>query len=172
MFTNPKAASSLVKGKDSEGVDLIYIPEIDFDLDEFISKVKELISKKSSVVIAVSEGIKSKDKFVCELSDTSRVKDAFGHTQLSGCAWYLCHQINTQLGVKTRPIELSTLQRCASHTSSIVDVNTTFNLGSEAVVFASKGMSGIMPVITKKGIISYTKVENIANKERTKKIKI
>ena len=62
-------AAALAKTEECEGPDLIYLPEIAFDVDDFLAKVKELLQKKSSIVIAVSEGIKLADgRYVCELS--------------------------------------------------------------------------------------------------------
>ena len=54
-------AAALAKTEECEGPDLIYLPEIAFDVDDFLAKVKELLQKKSSIVIAVSEGIKLAD---------------------------------------------------------------------------------------------------------------
>ena len=76
---------------------------------------KELAKVKSSIVIAVSEGVQTKDgKFVCELGDDNRAVDAFGHKQLSGCASTLANIVAKETGLKTRAIEFSTLQRAAS----------------------------------------------------------
>ncbi len=64
------AAAALAKGEDCSGADMICLPEVTFDMDKFIGKVKELAEKKSSVVLAISEGIKLEDgRFVCELGD-------------------------------------------------------------------------------------------------------
>lgn len=53
-------------------------------------KVKKLVSEKQSIVIAVSEGIKTADgRYVCELSAPSDKTDSFGHVQLSGTGKYL-----------------------------------------------------------------------------------
>ena len=61
------ASASLAKDDNCNGVDAIYLPEVEFDLDEFLNRVKELAKVKSSIVIAVSEGVQTKDgKFVCE----------------------------------------------------------------------------------------------------------
>ena len=61
-------AAALAKGEDCEGPDLIYLPELVFDVDKFVAKVRKLLEKKYSVVVAVSEGIKTADgKYVCEL---------------------------------------------------------------------------------------------------------
>ena len=54
-------ATALSKSEDCEGPDLIYLPEVPFDIEKFLAKVKDLLKKKSSVVIAVSEGIKLAD---------------------------------------------------------------------------------------------------------------
>ena len=76
------AAAALAKGDDCEGCDAIYLPEKVFDIDKFMEDVKELAAKKSSVVIAVSEGVHVADgRYVCELGKEVAV-DAFGHKQM------------------------------------------------------------------------------------------
>ena len=166
------AAASLVKDNDSEGVDAIYIPEFDFDLQEFLERVKNLTSKKASIVIAVSEGIKTSDgKFVCELNASDKKVDAFGHKQLSGCAQTLADIVAKETGLKTRAVELSTLQRAASHSSSLTDVLEAENVGIEGVKAASNGKTGVMVVMYRDDSpynITYDTfdIHNIANVEK------
>ncbi len=166
------AAASLAKDDTCEGVDAIYLPEVDFDLDKFVSKVKDLASKKSSVVIAVSEGIKTSDgKFVCELNSSDRKLDAFGHKQLSGCASTLANIIANKTGLKTRAIEFSTLQRAATHLASLTDIKEAIMVGKRAVKEAVKGNTGMMVTIKRKnGKYSSTTdiydIHNIANIEK------
>ena len=166
------AAASLAKDDTCEGVDAIYLPEVDFDLDKFVSKVKDLASKKSSVVIAVSEGIKTSDgKFVCELNSSDRKLDAFGHKQLSGCASTLANIIANKTGLKTRAIEFSTLQRAATHLASLTDIKEAIMVGKRAVKEAAKGNTGMMVTIKRKnGKYSSTTdiydIHNIANIEK------
>ena len=110
------AAAALAKGDDCEGVDLLYLPEKTFDIDHFMDRVKELTAKGRSIVVAISEGIRVLDgRYVFELSDHVEFVDAFGHKQLAGSAKFLSNKIGAELGIKTRAIELSTLQRCAAH---------------------------------------------------------
>jgi 6-phosphofructokinase 1 len=74
------AAAALAKGDDCSGCDAIYLPEVDFNMDEFMATVKDLSVRKSSVVIAVSEGVHLADgKYVCELANENVAVDAFGH---------------------------------------------------------------------------------------------
>ena len=142
------AAAALAKGEDCEGVDLIYLPEKVFDIDHFMERVKSIVSKGRSMVIAVSEGIRVMDgRYVFELSDHVEFVDAFGHKQLAGSAKFLANKIGSELGIKTRAIELSTLQRCASHMSSRTDITEAYNVGGAAVKAAFEGESGKVVVL-------------------------
>ena len=161
------AAASLAKGKDCEGVDAIYLPEYDFDIDEFLARIEKLRETKSSIVIAVSEGLKTKDgKFVCESGVSERKKDAFGHVQLSGCASTLANIVAEKTGLKTRAIEFSTIQRSASHLCSLTDINEAESLGAAAVEAAYNGKTGVMSIIDGKGNISTYDIHEIANVEK------
>ncbi len=137
------AASALAKGEDCQGVDMIFLPERDFDIDLFLKKTGDMLKENRSLVIAVSEGIKVKDgRYVCELSDHVDYVDSFGHKQLSGTARYLAGRVANTFNVKTRAIELSSLQRCAAHMTSRIDVTEAFNTGGAAVKAAFEGMTG------------------------------
>lgn len=141
-------AAALAQGEDCNGPDLIYLPELPFDVEKFGEKVKELLEKRSSVVVAVSEGIRLPDgRYVCELGQSIDFVDAFGHKQLSGTANYLASYIAGEIGCKTRAIELSTLQRAASHCSSRVDILEAYQVGGAAVKAADEGDSGKMVVL-------------------------
>ncbi len=145
------AATALAKGEDCEGVDEIYLPERVFDLDYFLDNVGKKLKENRSMVIAVSEGIKVADgRYVCELADHVDYVDMFGHKQLAGTARFLAAKVAEKYGVKTRAIELSSLQRCASHITSRVDVTEAYNVGGAAVKAAFEGMTG--QVITLKRI--------------------
>ena len=142
------AAAALAKGEDCEGVDMIYLPEKVFDIDKFMARVKSLSEQGRSMVIAISEGIKVADgRYVFELSDHVEFVDAFGHKQLSGTASYLASYIAGEIGCKTRAIELSTLQRAASHAASRVDILEAYQVGGAAVKAADEGDTGKMVVL-------------------------
>lgn len=155
------AAAALAKGEDCEGVDMIFLPEVPFDIDKFMVRIKELCQKKSSIVVAVSEGIKVADgRYVCELRDHVEYVDAFGHKALQGTAKFLADKIGAELGVKTRAIELSTLQRCAAHMTSRVDITEAFNVGGAAVKAAFEGESGKVIVLERVSEDPYICVTN------------
>ncbi len=166
------AAAALAKDDNCNGVDAIYLPEETFDLNEFLSLINDLKDKKNSIVIAVSEGIQTSDgKFVCELGSDDRSVDAFGHKQLSGCASTLANIVAKETGLKTRAIEFSTLQRAASHISSLTDVNEAYEAGAKAVEEVYNGNTGMMVILkrTKENYECVTDVydiHDIANVEK------
>ena len=167
------AAASLAKDDSCEGVDAIYLPEVEFDLDEFLANIKELAKTKSSIVIAVSEGIQTKDgKFVCEIGAEDRAVDAFGHKQLSGTAATLANIVAKETGLKTRAIEFSTLQRAASHIASLTDINEAELVGERAVEEANNGNTGMMVTLDRNDENGYNcttgvyDIHNIANVEK------
>lgn len=166
-------ATALAKTEDCCGPDLIYLPEIPFDVDRFLKKCSDLLEKKPSIVIAVSEGIKVPDgRYVCQLAGGSDYVDAFGHRQLAGTAGYLASFLAAKTGCKTRAVELSTLQRSASHMASRVDINEAFMVGGAAVKAADEGDSGRMVVIDRVSDDPYMSaagiydVHKIANNEK------
>ena len=167
------AAAALSRGDDCTGPDAIYLPEVTFDMDKFMEKVKYLAATKSSVVIAVSEGVALADgRFVCELGNASDFVDAFGHKQLSGCAATLANKVAAETGLKTRAVEFSTLQRAASHLASLTDINEAFQVGYDAVKAAEEGKTGMMITLNRNGDDPYQcgtsayDIHAIANVER------
>ena len=125
-------------------VDLIYLPEIDFEMDKFVEDVKQVWDEKQNVLVVVSEGLHYGDgRFVAE-AETSAI-DGFGHAQLSGVAIGLGNVIKRELpGVKVRYVEISLLQRCAEHCASQTDSDESFMAGQTAVLEAIKGTTDKM----------------------------
>ena len=125
------------------GPDLVYLPETDFDMDQFVNDVTAIYNKTGKCMVAVSEGIHYADgRFVSE-AETSAT-DGFGHAQLGGLAVKLADIIKQKTGAKVRGIELSLLQRCASHCASKTDVEEAWQAGAAAVEAAVSGITDKM----------------------------
>ena len=133
-------AAAALAGVKGLGADLIYLPEVDFDIDKFVEDVKAVCARNNNKCIAVvSEGIHDKEgRLICEVG-ASVARDSFGHAQLGGVASMLANLIKEKTGFKTRGIELSLMQRCGAHLASKVDVDETFEAGREAVKAAVAG---------------------------------
>ena len=137
------AASAALASVYGSGPDLVYLPETDFDMDRFLADVDKIYKETGKVFVAVSEGIHYADgSFVSEAKTSAT--DGFGHAQLGGLASLLAEIVKKHTGAKVRGIELSLLQRCASHLASNTDITEAFEAGQEAVRNAVKGVSGKM----------------------------
>ena len=137
------AASAALATEFGSGPDLIYLPELDFDMEKFIADVERIYAANGKVLIAVSEGIHYADgRFVSEAKTSAT--DGFGHAQLGGLATMLAEVLKERTGAKVRGIELSLLQRCGAHLASKTDIDEAFGAGQEAVKQAISGTTGKM----------------------------
>ena len=137
------AASAALATEFGSGPDLIYLPELDFDMDKFLADVDKVYKANGKVLVAVSEGIHYADgSFVSEAKTSAT--DGFGHAQLGGLATMLAEIVKKHTGAKVRGIELSLLQRCGAHLASKTDIDEAFGAGQEAVKQAVAGTSGKM----------------------------
>ena len=137
------AASAKLADAFGSGPDLIYLPEVDFDMDSFLADVDRIYREKGKVIVAVSEGIHYADGTFVSEAKTSAT-DGFGHAQLGGLAAHLASVVKEHMGVKVRGIELSLLQRCGAHLASQTDIDEAFLAGKVAVEAAVSGETGKM----------------------------
>jgi ATP-dependent phosphofructokinase / diphosphate-dependent phosphofructokinase len=138
-------ASAALANVGGNGPDLIYVPEVDFDLASFTAKVKEIYAKQKKCFVVVSEGIHDKEgTFIAEYANKNMAKDSFGHAQLGGTAAFLANYIKAETGAKVRGIELSLLQRCAAHCASQTDIDESYASGKAAVDNAVAGVTDKM----------------------------
>ncbi|MCI9473050.1 MAG: diphosphate--fructose-6-phosphate 1-phosphotransferase, partial [Flavonifractor sp.] len=118
--------------------DLVYLPEVNFDMDQFLADVDRIYKEKGNCIAAVSEGIHYPDgSFVSEAKTSAT--DGFGHAQLGGLAALLANMVKERTGAKVRGIELSLLQRCGAHVASRTDIDESFLAGKTAVEAAVSG---------------------------------
>ena len=137
------AAASALAGEYGAGPDLIYLPEVDFSMTQFIEDVKRVYAEKGSCIVAVSEGIHYEDGgFVSEAKVAAN--DGFGHAQLGGLAAMLAQVLKEEIGAKVRGIELNLLQRCGAHLASETDIEESYMAGKAAVENAINGINGRM----------------------------
>jgi 6-phosphofructokinase 1 len=167
-------SSALASQENAICPDLILLPESPITEDALTERVGELLGQMKSVVVAVSEGARRPDGSLMAEPPTSAIKlDAFGHeAALSGASRYLASVVADRLGVKTRAVEFSTLQRCANHLASATDLDEAYALGGLAVRAALAGQSGVIPAIRRLSDQPYVteyitvNIADIANRER------
>lgn len=132
------AGSAALAAEIGCGPDLVYLPEVDFDMDQFLADVKEIYERNGNCIVAVSEGIHYADGSFVSEGETSAT-DGFGHVQLGGLAVRLAERAKQATGAKVRGIELSLLQRCGAHLASLTDIEEAKMAGRTAVEKAVSG---------------------------------
>jgi len=167
------AAAALAQHK-GNGPDLIYVPEVEFDMDAFIESVRKVYDRQKKCIVAVSEGIRDKDKvFITEYANKNATRDSFGHAQLGGLAAYLANEVKKATGAKVRGIELSLLQRCGAHCASKTDIDEAFLAGKTAVEAAVSGVTGKMVAFARpesgeyRCVTKLVDLAEVANAEKT-----
>ena len=164
------AAGALAQDICGTAPDFVLLPEIPLDEHALLSAIEQRLREKNNVVVIVSEGVHHADGSF--LFDAKSVAiDTFGHLAAqSGTAQYLSQLAKDQLGVKSRGIELNTLQRCASHAASKVDLDEAEALGTAGVEAVLQGKTGVMVGIHRTSDMPYTTevrttpVADVANK--------
>jgi len=121
------AASTVLSGK----VDLLVLPEVEFDKDRFLAQVKEIVDAKNKCYIVVSEGAKFADGTYLAAGEAKN--DGFGHAVLGGAGNAIKNMIlESGVAKRAKVQDMSTLQRCNAACQSKVDVEESFRLGMSA----------------------------------------
>lgn len=166
------AASALARKFEGDNPVLIYLPETDFDFEQFALDVKAALDRKSSVIICISEGLSdAKGKFICEYADEARL-DTFGHKMLTGSGKILENFVRSRFGVKVRSIELNVNQRCCGMMASAADIEESAQAGAEGIKAALEGSTGKMIAFSRTGNSPYSieyitvDVNKVCNQEK------
>jgi ATP-dependent phosphofructokinase / diphosphate-dependent phosphofructokinase len=141
------AGTVVAKRAPADPPHIVLMPELPFNEERFLARVKDTVKANHYCVVVVGEGLK--DEAGHELgADKSRL-DAFGHPVLSGVADELAEIVHGKLDLKTRTVKLGYAQRAASHFSSATDANNAHACGVAGVKAAVEGQSGFMVKIVR-----------------------
>ena len=164
------AAGALARDQAGDPPHIILLPEVPFNRQQFLRRVKATVAEKGFCVVVVSEGVRfANGKFVGE---SGAAKDAFGHAQLGGVAPVIANMITAKLGYKHHWAVADYLQRAARHIASATDVEQAYALGRAAVKLAVAGKTAVMPTIVRTNDSPYrwkigeAKLSKVANVER------
>jgi len=140
------ASGGLAGQRKGDAPHVILFPEIPFDEDGFVDRVRESVERYGSCVVVASEGLRRPSgEFVAE----SGTRDAFGHAQLGGVAPRLAEIVRGRLDYKYHWAVADYLQRSARHIASKTDVEQAYAMGKAAVEMALAGSHGELPIIVR-----------------------
>ena len=139
------AAGALAQQEEGDAPHIILFPEVAFDKEKFLAKVKQSVETYGYCSIVASEGTHTGDGSFLAASEAS--VDAFGHAQLGGVAPVLANLIKGELGYKYHWALADYLQRSARHIASKTDVDLAYQAGEKAIEYALEGLNSVMPAI-------------------------
>lgn len=163
------AAGALAQEQEGDAPHIILFPEIAFNKEKFLKKVKQTVRKNGFCVIVASEGAQYADgTFLADAGTT----DAFGHKQLGGVAPTLANMVKDELGYKYHWALADYLQRAARHIASATDVAQAYAVGRAAVEYAEAGKNAVMVTIERattqryKWTLGEAPLDQVANVEK------
>ena len=129
---------------------LIYLPEVDFYIDNMLDELKDNFKTRNALVVCISEGIHDAyGRLICEIGSESAT-DVFGHKLLAGAGKVLENIIRRELGVKVRSVELNVTQRSNAVEASFTDMTEAISCGLKGVQLALEGANGQMVTMRRK----------------------
>lgn len=166
-------AAALARHENNPNPLLIYLPEVEFDVDKFVKQVEEALKKNNNIIAVISEGIHDKDgNLICEKFGGVQV-DNFGHKYLDGTGGVLQKLVQDRISIKTRSVSLSIPQRASIKNLSATDLEEAANAGRYGVKWALEGKTGIMVAFKRKETEEYeieykaVDVTEVSNEEKT-----
>jgi 6-phosphofructokinase 1 len=163
------AAGGLAGEKPGDAPHVILFPEIPFEQQAFLDRVRSSVDNYGYCVVVVSEGSRRADgRFLADAGTT----DAFGHTQLGGVAATVAEIVRSELGLKYHYAIADYLQRSARHIASATDVRQAYAVGRAAVQLALAGENAVMPIIVRtsdrpyRWAIDKVPLSRVANREK------
>jgi len=163
------AAAGLAGRSPAQAPHLILFPEVPFEQQKFLDRVRASVEDCGYCVIVVSEGAGYADgRFLADAG----TRDAFGHTQLGGVGPMIANMVREAHGYKYHWAVADYLQRSARHIASRVDVEQAYAVGKAAVELAVKGVNAVMPTIVRRAhrpyrwTIGHVPLSEVANKEK------
>ncbi|MBA2565774.1 MAG: 6-phosphofructokinase [Gemmatimonadetes bacterium] len=156
------AASILARKFPDDGPHLVYLPEVDFNLDSFAEDVSRAYGLYGRCVVAVSEGVHGPGGTPLI---QSKERDSHGNVQLSGTGALgdlLATELKTRLGdkLRVRADTFGYLQRCFPGIVSEVDA-------VEARMVGSAGAEAALGDRAKEGSIAIRRLEGAAYASET-----
>ncbi len=141
------AGTALAHRNESDAPHIVLIPEIKFNEEAFLARVKATVAAHRFCVVVVGEGLK--DSNGKELAADQSRRDDFGHPVLSGAAEHLEEIVTKKLNLKARSVKLGYAQRAAAHYASLTDATEAAACGEAAVRNAIEGKTGYMVKIVR-----------------------
>ncbi len=138
------AAASLARSEEGDAPHLVYIPELPFELDVFLSDLDRTVTRLGWAVVVVAEGIRKSDgSLVYETSDSSQ-SDPLKRPMTGGVAQHLASIVGQRLRIRCRSEKPGLLGRVSMAHLSAQDLEDAALVGRAGVQGLAAGSSDTM----------------------------
>lgn len=138
------AAASLARSEEGDAPHLVYIPELPFELDSFLSSLDRTVTKLGWAVVVVAEGIRKSDgSLVYETNDSSQ-SDPLKRPMTGGVAQHLASIVGQQLRIRCRSEKPGLLGRGSMAHVSLQDLEDAALVGQAGVQGLVSGSHDMM----------------------------
>src|SRR5581483_550341 len=164
------AATALARMDDDSAPHLVYLPEVPFDTEAFLSDLSRTVSRLGWAVVVVAEGIRHADGTLVYESGDSSQSDPLKRPMTGGVAQHLATIVGQRLGIRCRSEKPGLLGRASVACTSARDVEDAEQVGRAGVQALVAGQRDVMialePIESTRGTRSVPLAEAAAH-ERT-----
>jgi len=164
-------ASALGKRTPDDAPHLIYVPERQMDIAQFLRQVRSTVKRIGYCVIVVAEHIA--DTTGQQLGEAqAQGVDSFGHPLVAGVAQTLVDLVRAELGIRARFDKPGDWQRMSTEHISTTDRDEAYMAGRMAMRYAVRGITNKMVTLVRTNNPKYacetglTDLVNIANEQK------
>ncbi|HEV2576662.1 MAG TPA: diphosphate--fructose-6-phosphate 1-phosphotransferase [Acidobacteriaceae bacterium] len=156
------AATVLARTNDDSAPHLIYVPEVPFETEAFLSDLSRIVKRIGWAVVVVAEGIRHADgTLVYESSDSSQ-SDPLKRPMTGGVAQHLATIVSQRLGIRCRSEKPGLLGRASVACTSARDVEDAQQVGRAGVQALVSGQRDVMIALEPLGSEHATRIVPLA----------
>lgn len=157
------AAAALARTDENSAPHLVYVPEVAFDMEAFLSDLSRIVERIGWAVVVVAEGIRHADgNPVYENRDASQ-GDPLKRPMIGGVAQHLATVVSQRLGLRCRSEKPGLLGRGSVACSSARDLEDAILVGQAGVKALLGGHRDVMVALEPLGSACGTRLVPLAD---------
>lgn len=164
------AASSLARTDADSAPHLVYIPEVPFETEAFLSDLKQIVDRLGWAVVVVAEGIRHADGRPVFQTRSAAQSDPLNRPMIGGVAQHLAAVVGDRLGIRCRSEKPGLLGRASIACAAQQDLEDAAIVGRAGVQALVLGQTNVMVSLEPIGAASATRLvplSDAAGRERT-----
>ena len=152
------AAAALARTDADSAPHLVYVPEVPFETEEFLSDLSSVVDRVGWAVVVVAEGIRHADgRPVYEARDPSQ-SDPLKRPMIGGVGQHLATIVGERLGLRCRSEKPGLLGRASIACAAAQDLEDAGLVGRAGVQALVSGKTDVMVSLEPLGSVSRTRL--------------